>query len=164
MEQSISKGLTRLEFYQTENLHLLENYYLSQEQSRFTAHPIDAIRACENDEERVPTLILYKDKIAGFFVLHGWNGVKDYSDNKQALLLRAYSVDSSFQGKGIAQSSLELLPAFVKEHFPGKNEIILAVNQINTIAQHVYKKSGFIDEGIRAMGRQGPMYILHMKL
>ncbi|MGG1675507.1 GNAT family N-acetyltransferase [Neobacillus sp. NRS-1170] len=163
MEQSISKCITRLEFYQPKYLHLFEEYYLSEEQSRFTAQPIDAIRACENDQERIPILILYEDKIAGFFVLHGWNGAKDYSNNKQALLLRAYSVDSSFQGKGIAQKSLELLPAFVKEHFPGKNEIILAVNQINTIAQHVYKKCGFVDEGIRAMGRQGPMYILHMK-
>lgn len=154
----------RLEFFQSKYKQQLEDYYLSEEQVQFTAHPLNALDTREEDEERDPVLILSNDQPAGFFILHGWEGVKEFYGNKKALLLRAYSVDSSFQGKGIAKQSLKLLPDFVKEHFPGINEIILAVNISNFVAQHVYKSSGFVDKGIRGMGRKGEMYILHLEL
>ncbi|MDQ0200124.1 GNAT family N-acetyltransferase [Neobacillus ginsengisoli] len=155
---------TRLAFYQPIYKHWLEHYFLPEEQSKFSAHPLDAIALCEVEDERYPILIFHHDVPAGFFVLHGWNGVQAYSDNKIALLLRAFSVDASFQGKGIAKESLRLLPSFVKEHFPGKNEIILTVNHRNAVAQHVYTKSGFVDKGLRTMGSKGQLFIMHLNL
>jgi RimJ/RimL family protein N-acetyltransferase len=163
-ELLIIKNIVRLEFYQPVDRPLFDKYYLPEEQKQFTAHPFEALAACENEPARHPVMILHNHVPAGFFVLHGWEGVKDYTDNKQAMLLRAYSVDLSFQGKGIAQESLRLLPDFVKKCFPLVNEIILAVNEKNTRAQHVYKKSGFVDHGLRAMGRKGPMFIYHLKI
>ncbi|WP_306659888.1 GNAT family N-acetyltransferase [Bacillus sp. AFS002410] len=80
------------------------------------------------------------------------------------MLLRAYSIDSNFQGKGIAKQSLKLLPDFVKAHFPEKNEIILGVNHKNIAAQHVYLKSGFVDKGVRVMGKKGELFVMHMDL
>ncbi|MCH1627387.1 hypothetical protein MJG50_18790 [Fredinandcohnia sp. SECRCQ15] len=97
-------------------------------------------------------------------MLHGWDEVKEYSDNKDAILIRAYSINYTFQGKGIAIKSLSILDSFVKKHFPTKNEMILAVNQSNTIAQHVYLQVGFIDKGIRVMGRNGELFIFHKEL
>ncbi|CAH2716037.1 hypothetical protein BACCIP111895_03221 [Neobacillus rhizosphaerae] len=160
----ISNEITCLEFYHSEIRPQLKHYFLSDEQLQYTAHPLDAIVACENDTDRFPVMILYDEKPAGFFVLHGWEGVKEYTDNKKALLLRAYSVNSSFQRKGIAQRSLQLLPDFVNKHFPEINEVILTVNQQNTLAQHVYKKGGFIDKGARAMGSKGLLFIYHLNL
>lgn len=154
----------RLEFFQPKYKLDLENYDLSEEQMKFTAHPLQALIPCEKEEGRDPILILSNGEPAGFFVLHGWEGVKEFYGNKQALLLRAYSVDSSFQGKGVAKQSLKMLPTFVKERYTGINEVILAVNFSNHVAQHVYKSSGFVDKGIRAMGRMGEMYILHLEL
>ncbi|WP_042455479.1 GNAT family N-acetyltransferase [Neobacillus dielmonensis] len=158
------QNLIRLEFYRPAYKQQIETYVLPEEQAQFTAQPLDALAVCEQDAERFPVLIFSNDSLAGFFVLHGWGGVQQYYDNEKALLLRAYSVNPSFQGKGIAQESLKLLPEFVKIHFPEKNEIMLCVNYHNTQAQHVYKKSGFQDRGLRAMGRKGEMFIFHLRL
>lgn len=160
----IKEGKVSLDFYQPKYKASFEDYYLSSEQSRFTGMPLDQIEICQNEEDRYPIVILFDDVPAGFFVLHGWEGVKAYSENRKALLLRAYSINTSFQGKSIATQSLQLLPEFVKKHFPHTNEVILAVNKMNERAQYVYKQCGFQDKGIRAMGKIGEMYIFHMNL
>jgi RimJ/RimL family protein N-acetyltransferase len=156
--------LVRLDFYHSNFEKFIETYHLTEEQLRFTAHPKDALQKCKVEESRFPIMILLNEELAGFFVLHGWDGVKEFNNNKNALLLRAYSINSSAQGKGVAKESLRLLPSFVKQHFPGVDEIILAVNHQNFAAQHVYKCSGFIDTGGRAMGRSGEMFIFHQDL
>lgn len=158
------KEAITLSFFKTEHNALLANYQLNEEQKRYTALPFDALEKCDIDRDRHPVVIHYGNEVGGFFVLHGWGGVKQFSENQDAILLRAYSVNASFQGRGIASNSMSLLPSFVREHFPSKNEIILAVNHSNKIAQHVYLKGGFKDKGNRAMGREGEMFILHMDL
>lgn len=158
------KDVISLNFFKPEYNGLLEDYQLHEGQMKYTALPIDALAKCEVDPGRHPVVILYGNKLAGFFVLHGRDGTKAYSDNQNAILLRAYSVNTAFQGKGVAKCSMGLLPSFVKKNFPSMNEIILAVNHANKIAQHVYFNSGFIDKGIRAMGSEGEMFILHMEI
>jgi RimJ/RimL family protein N-acetyltransferase len=153
-----------LDFYKEEYKAKLSDYHLSEEQSRYAPVPLNALLKCEEDSTRDPVVILYNGEPVGFFVLHGWEGVKAYSDNKDAILLRGYSINSKFQGKGIANESLLVLESFVKKEFPSKKEIILAVNHKNKIAQHVYKKGGFVDKGIRVMGRKGELFILHKEL
>ncbi|WP_100009821.1 GNAT family N-acetyltransferase [Lentibacillus sediminis] len=152
-----------LEFYHPEHKPNL-NYRLSEEQMAYTSLPLDAIKKCEEEAGRIPVVILSDDEPAGFFVLHGWEGVKVYSENKRAILVRGYSINPIFQGKGIAKSSLSALDSFVQTHFPDKNEIILAVNHGNKAAQYVYKKGGFVDKGKRVMGRKGEQFILHKEL
>ncbi|MEQ2528326.1 GNAT family N-acetyltransferase [Robertmurraya yapensis] len=161
MEKNQSVNTVTLDFYSGKYESILSDYDLAEEQIRFTSLPSQAILACEIDKTRYPIVILSNGKPAGFFVLHGWEGVKAYSDNRDAILLRAYSINSKFQGKGIAKRSLSILDSFIKSHFPTSNEIILAVNHQNTVAQHLYKVSGFVDKGIRVMGRIGEQYILH---
>jgi RimJ/RimL family protein N-acetyltransferase len=162
--EKTSKDTVILDFYKEKYKSKLSDYHLSDEQIRYTALPLDAILKCEKENERYPIVILYKGEPAGFFVLHGWEGVRAYSENKDAILIRAYSVNSTFQGKGIAMESLLILDSFVKKHFPSKKEIILAVNHKNTVAQHLYKKGGFRDKGKRMMGRKGKLFILHKNL
>ncbi|WP_423410209.1 GNAT family N-acetyltransferase [Heyndrickxia sp. MSNUG] len=153
-----------LDFFKPEYTALLEDYDLHDSQKKYTAMPLEALIMCKMDRERHPVVIFYGNELAGFFVLHGREGAKEFSDNKDAILLRAYSVNATFQGKGIAKKSMSLLPSFVRKHFPTKNEIILAVNHANEIAQKVYLNGGFIDKGIRALGREGEMFILHLNL
>ena len=145
-----SVNTVALEFYEEKFNSILSDYDLSEKQIRFTSLPSEAM--------------LSGGEPVGFFVLHGWEGVKTYSDNRSAILVRAYSINVKFQGKGIAKKSLFILDSFVKSNFPGSNEIILAVNHQNTVAQHLYKVSGFIDKGIRVMGRMGEQYIYHKEL
>ncbi|GIO27529.1 GNAT family N-acetyltransferase [Ornithinibacillus bavariensis] len=153
-----------LDFYSDKYRSRLCDYHLTKEQSRYASVPSEVLETCKEDDSKYPVIILYNGEPAGFFVLHGWEGVQTYSDNRDAILLRSYSVNSRFQGKGIAKQSLHALGSFVKQHFPKKTEIILAVNHQNTIAQHVYKRSGFIDKGVRKMGPKGELYILQKEL
>ncbi|MFZ3590701.1 GNAT family N-acetyltransferase [Bacillus sp. DJP31] len=153
-----------LEFYKNEFDSPLQDYHLSGEQLNFTAHPLEALIKCQGEPKRHPIVILYNNVPAGFFVLHLGDGAKEYSENKKAILLRAYSISTPFQGEGIAKRSLILLPTFVNEHFPEINEIVLAVNLKNTIAQKLYFTCGFVDTCKRVIGRAGEQYILQMKL
>ncbi|RSD28784.1 GNAT family N-acetyltransferase [Mesobacillus subterraneus] len=153
-----------LRFYESDDKSKLSTYSLLEEQMKYTALPIAALEKCETEPDRHPILILYGEQLAGFFVLHGWDGVKEFSENKNAILLRAYSINTEFQGKGIGTESIRLLPSFVKQHFEKINEIILAVNHGNMIAQNLYKKAGFVDQGNRVMGSQGEMFIYHIDL
>jgi len=154
----------QLSFYEKKDQASLENYHLTEQQLKYSGHPLECLQDCFQDNERHPIVIRDGEKVAGFFILHGWGGVKAYSDNRNAFLLRAFSVNSTFQGQGIATKALKLLDSFVNENFPSINEIILAVNHRNTIAQHVYIKAGFKDTGKRAMGGQGEMFLLHKSI
>lgn len=149
----------------TEDDHVhLVNYDLTEEQLLFTATPMGSIEMAEREPDRYPSVILYGESVAGYFALHTNEGPKPYSDNPNAVLLRSYSIRNSCQGRGIAQESMRLLPEFVKEHFPGVNEIVLAVNYQNAAAQHIYQKAGFIDTGKRVTGRSGEQYIYSLPL
>ncbi|WP_106495880.1 GNAT family N-acetyltransferase [Lentibacillus sp. Marseille-P4043] len=148
-----------LDFHNQKYAADLVHYSLLKDQLNYTAHPLDAIEKCSCDVERYPIVIQYHRIPVGFFVLHDRGGFPKYSNNENAILLRAYSVDSRYQGKGIAKESLKLLPFFIKNYFPGKDEIVLAVNHNNTHAQMVYKKCGFRDNGGRVMGRKGEQFV-----
>ncbi|MDU1848130.1 GNAT family N-acetyltransferase [Niallia sp. RD1] len=153
-----------LAFYEEKYKPELENYLLSEEQLYYTSTPLDALEKCLVEEDRHPVVILKDGMVAGFFVLHGWDGVKDYSENKGAILMRAYSIQHSYQGQGIGRESMEQLIPFVKEQFPAKKEVILAVNVKNTRAQYVYHKAGFDDNGRRVMGPKGELIIFSREL
>ncbi|UHA71888.1 GNAT family N-acetyltransferase [Paenibacillus sp. 481] len=164
MKQTVQNDIVSLDFYEPHYRAQLKNYHLPEEQEYFTALPLEAIAACEQESDRHPFLIMCDKAPVGFFVLHGWAGVKNYSDNQNAILLRAYSIESSMQGKGIAKQSLLLLPTFVQHHFPNKNEIILTVNDTNVQAQNLYMKCGFEDRGLRVDGPKGELLVFHMEL
>lgn len=153
-----------LRLVKKEDIVQLNNYDLEEQQLRFTGMPADAIRLAEKDPERHPVVILYQNEIAGFFVLHKGEGPKPYTDRPKSILMRTYSIRNSYQGKGIAQESLCLLPAFVRNEFPEVEQIILAVNNANTRAQHIYFKAGFTDTGRRITGRIGEQAILEFWL
>ncbi|RHW37219.1 GNAT family N-acetyltransferase [Neobacillus notoginsengisoli] len=151
-----------LEFYQEHHRPSFEDYNLPEEQLKYTAVPLEEVKKCAEDSKRHPVVILHNGVPAGFFVLHESEGIREHSENPTAILLRGYSVSARHQGKGIARRSLELLPGFVKRNFPGKSEIVLAVNHANLAAQHVYVKAGFSDRGRRVVGPIGEQFVLHL--
>ncbi|WP_053368349.1 GNAT family N-acetyltransferase [Bacillus sp. FJAT-27245] len=164
MERRTVAESVALVFYNESHRDYFEGYTLPKEQKKFTAMPLEALKACEGDSGRHPVVILHNGEPAGFFVLHEGEGVAPFSENPGAILLRGYSINSNYQGLGIASHSLRQLTDFVKRHFTAKTEIVLAVNHGNRAAQHVYRKSGFVDRGRRIMGRVGEQYILHKDL
>ncbi|MFJ7666467.1 GNAT family N-acetyltransferase [Lysinibacillus sp. NPDC097195] len=142
----------RLKFYDKKDQASIVQYVLAEDQLRFTMAPQASIELAERDVNRHAILAMKDDRLVTFFVLHEKDGVKPYSQNEQALLIRAFSTTMQEQGKGYAKEALQLLPAFVKQYFPTINELVLGVNFSNIAAQALYKKCGFVDEGITAIG------------
>lgn len=146
--------------YESDILH----YYLSMEQLEFTGTPSESIELSKRDKDRHSILAIENNELVTFFVLHRNEGVKPYSNNGSAILLRGFSTDYRHQGKGYAKKSLIMLPAFIQSKFPDINQIVLAVNVRNAAAQTLYKKCGFRDEGDRRMGRKGELVIMNYYL
>ncbi|HZG59926.1 MAG TPA: GNAT family protein [Anoxybacillus sp.] len=151
-------------FYGPEHDVVLQTFYLPTEQEKFTALPTEVIDLSIQDENRYPVVILNRDTPVGFFVLHDGKDIQSFTNNLNAMLLRALSINYIHQGKGYAKKALQLLPKFVMNHFPHINEIVLAVNEKNLAARRLYEKSGFEDRGLRRFGKIGVQLILHYPL
>jgi len=138
----------------------IEQYQISEEQLKFTGSPMEGNRLANEDPDREAILAFKDGKLVTYFNLHKNEGVKPYSTNPNAILLRTFSTDFRYQGKGYAKQALKLLQSFVKQHFNGIDEIVLAVNLQNQNAQNLYKKCGYVDEGERRMGKKGELIIM----
>ncbi|MDM5248197.1 GNAT family protein [Lysinibacillus sp. G4S2] len=150
----------KLKFYEENDVYLIDRYTITEDQLRYTMSPKESIELVKQDTNRHAILVLDEDKLVTFFVLHENEGVKPYSSNEQAILIRAFSTDYYEQGKGYAKAALQFLPDFVLEHFPTINELVLGVNIPNTAAQSLYKKCGFADEGRLATGFNGEIKVM----
>lgn len=104
-------------------------------------------------------VVLFNDEPVGFFLLHATKRVQEYTDNPHAMLLTALSIDYKQQGRGIAKNSMNQLPAFVREEFPGCDQVVLAVNHRNIAAQKLYRRVGFTDSERRIEGPIGEQYV-----
>lgn len=153
-----------LSFYEEKHFEGLSAFKLPDEQKRFSALPKEVLSESISDESRYPIVIEAKDKPVGFFILHVGNGIHPYTENKSAILLRAFSINSTEQGKGYAKRAMNLVPSFVKKNFPTVDEIVLAVNGKNIAARQLYVQTGFQDNGLRREGSIGLQYILQFPI
>lgn len=151
-------------FYDEQFKKAIEQYELTEEQLRFTGAPIEGNKLVLEDSERYAVLAIEGGNLVTYLNLHTNEGVKPFSINPNAILLRTFSTDFRYQGKGYAKQVLKLLPDFVKQHFKEINEIVLAVNLQNEAAQNLYKKCGYVDEGERRMGKKGELIIMSHSL
>ncbi|MCS5499535.1 GNAT family N-acetyltransferase [Lysinibacillus sp. A4] len=150
----------QLKFYEDKAQNLVEQYTLTEEQLRYTKSPKESIALAKQDHSRHAILAMDGNKLVTFFVLHEKEGVTPYSSNEHALLIRSFSTDFYEQGKGYAKTALQLLPDFVRKHFPLINELVLGVNVPNRAAQELYKRCGFVDEGRQAMGLRDELKVM----
>ena len=150
----------KLYFYNHAFTELIENYTLTDEQLRFTGTPKDAIDLSNAEHNRYSVLAVKNEQLVTFFSLHKGEGVKPFSPNDNAILIRSFSTDFHQQGKGYGKNALMLLPEFVRSNFNDIDEIVLAVNVKNDKAQALYNKCGYIDEGVREMGRSGELIVM----
>lgn len=152
-------GIVELQRYRQEFLKLLKQFELPKEQAQFTGFPADMLKKVTNGQ--YPIVILSDNEPVGFFLLHSTDRVKEYTDNPNAMLLTALSINHSKQGKGFAKKAMYQLKGFVNHEFPECNEILLAVNHKNISAQNLYGKVGFNDTGKRKLGKIGEQFILN---
>ncbi|MBO1580727.1 GNAT family N-acetyltransferase [Bacillus sp. XF8] len=151
--------------YDEKYKEIIEAFILPSEQIQFTAKPSDLLEKAKKDVTRNVVVIMANHHTpVGIFALQSGARVAEYTDNPNALLLVAFSINYEKQGKGYAKKGLTLLHDFVASHFPNKNEIVLAVNERNIPAQKLYLQVGFEDRGQRRMGPIGRQLVLYLPL
>ncbi len=154
-----------LEFFKPEDLSAV-SYALDENQQRFTASPEEALQRIKEREENgaFPVTILSDDVPVGFFVLDFGKDKFELTDNESSVLLRSLSVNPEMQTKGIGKKAMLAVDDFVKKNFKDCHEIVLAVNQKNNSAYHIYLQTGYIYDGKTRIGRSGPQYLMYKKL
>ncbi|MGC5325481.1 GNAT family N-acetyltransferase [Brevibacillus sp. SYSU BS000544] len=150
-------------FYQSEHDDVLKTFSLPEEQAQFTGLPIEVLDVTLADPNRHAICIMAEGVPVGFFVLHE-RSEEPPTQNPNALVLRAFSINYIHQGKGYAKAAMKLLPDFVMRHFPHIDEVVLRVNEKNHAAKQLYVTYGFLDNGLKGMGPIGPQSILQMPI
>lgn len=148
--------------YDAQYNHILNQFFLPDEQAQFTGMPLEMISKAIEDPTRNPIVILSNSHPVGFFVLCSGEIVLDYTTNQNALLLIAFSINHSEQGKGYAKNGLMRLSDYIKIHFANNDEVVLAVNCKNIPAQKLYEKVGFQDTERRKIGKNGEQIIMSL--
>lgn len=154
-----------LSLYEEQYTDKLLQFHLPPEQAEFTGLPAETLHDAITSEDKSAVVILEGGNPVGFFILHTGEAIADfYSDYSGAVLLRAFLIDYGSQGKGIAKAAMARLPDFVRTHYPESREMVLAVNERNIAAIHLYTRAGFRDYGLRRAGGKGPQKILQYDL
>lgn len=158
--------MVSLKPYKEEDMQRLLAYDLPTGQLRFTMLPSDWLGIhAEKRKTKYPVTIGYQDEPVGFFVLDPGDDKFNYTENKNALLLRSLSVNPKYQGKGIGETAMgELLTAYCKQLEEGCDEIVLGMNEDNKTAYRLYGRTGFLETGIYAGGPNGPQFIMSKKI
>lgn len=142
----------------TEEKQQVENYLL--ENTEFTAHPKELIG--KDKPERALIKIIVDQELVGFFALDE-NAMPEFCGEAH-LVIRALSISEAHRRKYYAKEALEALPAFVGQHFPKAEVLILAVNHANENGQKLYQKVGFHDTTQRKIGKLGEQFIFKKAL
>ncbi|MET3193879.1 GNAT family N-acetyltransferase [Bacillus sp. OAE603] len=149
--------------YEEKYRNAIANYDLPKEQAIYTSYPIEALEQIECEQE-LPVLILLENDVIGFFILDGRTKGNLYTNNKNAIVFKSFSIDQRFQGRKLGEQSINILSSFTKKMMANKNEIILTVHHTNIPAIHLYRKCGFIDKGIRYSGEHGDELVFHYEI
>lgn len=142
------------------------SYSLDENQLRFTASANQALQSIEarEDDDAFPITILVNNIPAGFFVLDCGKDKFELTENENSVLVRSLSVNPELQGRGIGKAAMLQVDDFVRKNFKDCDEIVLAVNQKNDSAYHIYLKAGYIYDGKTRIGRSGPQYLMYKKI
>lgn len=139
--------MIHLEPYKFSHFDDLNSYQLMPEQAKYTRQPWQWSDGTTLLLEAGMTgvTILLDSKAVGFFVLDRSHNKFAYTDNKQAILLRSFSINPLYQGQGVARQSIQpdLIDRIIYNISPHYNEIVLAVNPQNIRAYHLYRNAGF---------------------
>src|SRR5699024_584816 len=139
--------MIRLNIYNKTHFDALNSYELDEIQTRFTADIDYCINVRKDIENPLKTLvtIIYEKFPVGFFVLDKGEDKYKLTKNNSAILIRSFSINPNYQGKGIGTIAMTLVSKFIRENIIDINEIVLSVNFRNKAAYRAYIKSGFID-------------------
>ncbi|WP_423418642.1 GNAT family N-acetyltransferase [Fictibacillus nanhaiensis] len=154
----------KIRMYESKDFQAAMEYCLPPEQSLFTSMPDEVLETFQSDIFNQPFVIYSDQQLVGWFALYTDQSGNMYTTNRQAILLKSFSIDARFQKRGLALDSLRLLPKIVKQQYKDKNEILLTVHETNDAAISLYRKAGFLHKGENHNGEFGIEMIFRMSL
>ena len=109
--------------------------------------------------------VLHGDRAVGFFKIdRNYSQRHDFAKPGE-LGLRAFMIDRSMQGRGIATQAVAALPPYLAARYPHIESVALTVNMANPAAIRCYLKGGFHDTGmVHPHGDAGPQHVLRLTL
>lgn len=142
------------------------SYRLDGEQSQFTTSIDECINQRKDleDVNKLIVVIRSNETPVGFFILDNGSDRMELTDNPKSLLIRSYSINPIYQGKGYGKYAMESVENYTKEKYDGIEELVLSVNIQNERAYHLYLKAGFEDTGRQINGIRGAQYVLSKKI
>ena len=142
------------------------SYQLNDEQSQFTTSIDYCIHERKDLEDPDKSIIVIEldEKPIGFFILDKGTDRLQLTTNSNSILIRSYSINPEYQGKGYGKKVMELLENYINQLEDPINELVLSVNFENKHAYQVYLKSGFEDTGSEIIGIRGPQHVLQKKI
>lgn len=125
-------------------------------------HLIDC-EACAHSE---PMAILADGTVVGFYRLDlRSDGIGGCEDVGACALLRNLQLDRGHQGRGLATRAVRACVNDLELRHPSLRLLVLQVDCINTVALHVYRRTGFVDTGrFNYGGRSGPQRLMFRSL
>ncbi|QNM98821.1 GNAT family N-acetyltransferase [Chitinimonas koreensis] len=138
---------------------------VTDEQIEFAGSVERSVERCNAEPDgQVAGLAIFEcDAIVGFMLLKRATVEQAWANPSDALVT-AMRIDLAHQGKGFGTAALRAVPGWIAQHWPDSRRLALSVDEENAAARRAYEKAGFIDSGVREMGRIGWVRYLAMPL
>ncbi|UBH22442.1 GNAT family N-acetyltransferase [Macrococcus armenti] len=131
-------------FYGDKHYQNIEQFELTEEQLKYVRSPQENISLLKDYDSRYPIVGKVDENIVLFCVLDTNSEFKMQFEVENGIYVRSFSTDVNYVRQGYAKQALRLLPQFIRNHFKHVENIVLIVDEPNTIAKNMYIDAGFI--------------------
>lgn len=122
----------------------IDNYCLSERKLRYVREPKIALALTKKDPKRHAVLVFEGEYLVAFMTLYEAAGGNPYSDDKRSsLLVQNLSTDYRHLRNGYIKQAVQLLPDFIRQHFPTIDQLIVVVNEDTAFTQALRLDAGF---------------------
>jgi RimJ/RimL family protein N-acetyltransferase len=155
MTTAAAVGLARWQALDADDRDAVRGLALSAEQLEFAGPVERAIAACEAADPALVAGLAIRagTEVVGWLTLKRGAAAPDWADG--AVVVGGLRIASSRQGRGLGAMALDLLPAWVAQHWPGASRLLLRVDDGNAAGIRAYEKAGWTEVGERRVGRVG---------
>ena len=120
-----------------------------------------ALASCElaNPDEQTGLSLWLGDTPVGFLMLSRGTLVPAWAPPGSAVV-SALRIDARFQGHGLGQTALRVAEAWLAQHWPACTQLVLSVDESNTVARRACARAGFTPCQAPRPGRDGAVHDL----
>lgn len=110
--------------------------------------------------------VLVDATVVGFYRLDfpTARGPAAEADTRRSVTLRAFALDTAWQGRGLGLPVLTACCADLEHRHPTRDALTLTVDCANTVAVRLYRRAGFSIQTTLPGGRAGPQYLMRRPL